>query len=82
MANEAWLNGKLEGFSPIVMPAAHALGQALTDLENTAKDLTAEELTARPNNAPSVAFHLRHIAGSIDRLLTYADGEKVKRSTI
>ncbi len=31
----------------------------------------------RPNDAPSVAFHLCHIAGSIDRLLTYARGEKL-----
>ncbi|MDQ3798773.1 MAG: DinB family protein [Acidobacteriota bacterium] len=74
MANEAWLNGKLEGFSPVMMPAAHALAQAITDLENSAAALTREELSARPNGAPSVAFHLRHIAGSIDRLLTYSRG--------
>lgn len=80
MANEAWLNGKLEGFAPIVMPAAHALRQAMTDLENTAKDLTDEELTARPNNVSSVAFHLRHIAGSVDRLLTYADGKELNEA--
>lgn len=74
MANEAWLNGKLEGFSPVMMPAAHALAQAITDLENSAAGLTKEELLLRPNGAPSVAFHLRHIAGSIDRLLTYSRG--------
>jgi uncharacterized damage-inducible protein DinB len=28
-----------------------------------------------PGNAASVGFHLRHIAGAIDRLLTYARGE-------
>jgi hypothetical protein len=27
-----------------------------------------------PGGAPSVGFHLRHIAGSIDRLLTYTAG--------
>ena len=81
MANEAWLNGKLDGFAPIVMPAAHALVQAIVDLEEFAASLSAEELTARPNNSPSIAFHLRHIAGSIDRLLTYAR-RAFKRSTI
>ena len=72
MDNEAWLNGELEGFAPLMMPAAHALTQAAKDLRKAAPELSKQELTARPNDAPSVAFHLRHIAGSIDRLLTYA----------
>ncbi len=75
MAAEAWLNGKLEGYAPVLMPAAHALWQSIVDLEKFASDLTDEELTARPNDAPSAAFHLRHIAGSVDRLLTYSRGE-------
>jgi hypothetical protein len=74
MAEEAWLSGKLKGFSPLLMPAAHALTQAVVDLETSARGLSREELLSRPNGAPSVAFHLRHIAGSIDRLLTYSRG--------
>ena len=77
MAVEAWLNGKLEGYAPILMPAAHALSQSIVDLQKHAADLTGEELTARPNDAPSAAFHLRHIAGSIERLLTYSRGEQL-----
>ena len=73
MANEAWLNGKLDGFSPLMMPAAHALAQARAELENLPA-LNLEELNARPGGAPSVGFHLHHIAGSLDRLLTYARG--------
>lgn len=75
---EAWLSGKLEGFAPILMPAAHALVQAIVDLEKI--HLTHEELVAKPNNSPSVAFHLRHIAGSVDRLLTYAKGEDLSET--
>ena len=75
MAEEAWLSGKLEGYAPILMPAAHALVQAKIDLQKFAADLSDEELTAKPHGAPSAAFHLRHIAGSIDRLLTYARAE-------
>jgi uncharacterized damage-inducible protein DinB len=77
MEREAWLNGQLAEFSPIVMPAAHALVQAIADLQKATKNLSREELVTRPNDAPSVAFHLRHIAGSIDRLLTYARGEEL-----
>ena len=80
MAHEAWLNGKLDGFAPVMMPAAHALAQAIVDLRRFAADLDYEELNARPNNAPSAAFHLRHIAGSIDRLLTYARGEQLNQA--
>ncbi len=42
--------------------------------------MSDEELTARPNNAPSAAFHLRHIAGSIDRLLTYSRNEQLNEA--
>jgi uncharacterized damage-inducible protein DinB len=77
---EAWLSGKLEGFAPVVMPAAHALAECAKDLQKHAADLNYLELNTRPNNAPSVAFHLKHIAGSIDRLLTYARGEQLNDS--
>ncbi len=80
MEREAWLDGKLVDFAPLIMPAAHALVQARVDLERFATDLSDEELTARPNDSPSVTFHLRHIAGSIDRLLTYARGEELNET--
>ena len=35
------------------------------------------ELWARPNGAPSLGFHLGHLAGSTNRLLTYARGERL-----
>lgn len=77
MKQEAWLSGSLEGIAPILMPAAHALVQAAADIERAGKDLTSEEIWTKPHGAPSFAFHLRHIAGSIDRLLTYAQGGKL-----
>jgi len=72
---EAWLCGSLPDVSPLLMPAAHALIQAARDIELAAANLSAEELWTEPGGAPSVGFHLRHVAGSIDRLLTYARGE-------
>lgn len=74
MAEEVWLSGKLEGFSDVMMPTAHALVQAIIELE-VVSSLSDEELLIKPNGASSVAFHLRHIAGSCDRLLTYAKNE-------
>lgn len=80
MEREAWLSGKLDGFAPVMMPAAHALVECAKDLRKHLTNLTHEELLTRPNNAPSVAFHLRHIAGSIDRLLTYTRGEQLNEA--
>lgn len=72
---EAWLRGPMPGIDPYLMPAAHALVQASEDLERAARGLTAEQLWARPGGAAAAGFHLSHIAGVIDRLLTYARGE-------
>ncbi len=74
---EVWLRGPVEGISPALMPAAHAFLQAAEDLERVAEGLSPSELTATPGGAASIGYHLRHIAGSIDRLTTYARGEKL-----
>lgn len=71
---EAWLDGPISGIPPLLMPTAHALVQAHRDVERVAGDLTIDELWVRPGGAASVGFHLRHIAGSTDRLVTYARG--------
>lgn len=62
------------------MPAAHALLQASEDLERAASGLTLDQFRARPGGAASAGFHLVHIAGSIDRLLTYARGEALNEA--
>jgi uncharacterized damage-inducible protein DinB len=74
MPPEAWLRGPLPGVHPLLLPAAHALVQAGEDIERAAAGLATEELWVKPGGAASVGFHLRHVAGSIDRLLTYARG--------
>lgn len=74
---EAWLCGPLADVSSLLTPAAHALLQAASDIEQAAVSLSAEEVWRKPAGAPSVGFHLRHVAGSIDRLLTYASGRQL-----
>jgi uncharacterized damage-inducible protein DinB len=74
MSTEAWLEGPLGGVDPYLMPVAHALVQVGRDLE-WVTDLTPQQLWARPGGAASVGFHLKHVAGVLDRLRTYARGE-------
>ena len=79
MSPEAWLRGPVEDVIPALQPVAHALIQAREDLERVVPMLSAEELWSAPGGAASPGFHLRHLTGSTDRLLTYARGEKLSR---
>jgi len=71
---EPWLRGPVAGIDPELQPVAHCLVQVREDVERAVAGLGAEALRARPGGAASLAFHLKHIPGSIDRLFTYADG--------
>jgi uncharacterized damage-inducible protein DinB len=55
----------------------HALELAQEDLTFWCGDLSEPELMATPSGLPSIAFHLRHIARSLGRLLTYAEGRQL-----
>ena len=72
---EVWLRGPVEGFEPLLMPAVHALLQAREDLEHLAASVPDEHVWQRPGGAASIGFHLRHMGGALERLLTYARGE-------
>jgi hypothetical protein len=76
---EVWLRGPLPGVSRTLMPAAHCLLQCREEISSAAASLSTEQAWARPGGAASVGFHLNHIAGSLDRLLTYARGAQLDR---
>ena len=75
---EAWLRGPIPGIPASLQPVAHALVQVREEVERAVAGLTPGQLGARPAGAASLAFHLRHIPGSVDRLFTYARGESLK----
>ncbi|HEX6901009.1 MAG TPA: DinB family protein [Thermoanaerobaculia bacterium] len=73
---EVWLRGlAVPGVPPLLQPVAHALLQAVEDIRRGVSPLSEACLWARPGGVPSVGFHVRHAAGSLDRLFTYARGE-------
>jgi len=72
---EAWQRGPVPGIPDQLQPVAHALIGAAEDAANAASGLTAAQLWFAPGGAASVGFHLMHLAGSTDRLFTYARGE-------
>jgi uncharacterized damage-inducible protein DinB len=71
---EPWLRGSHTDLPAVIRAVVHALELSLEDVEKWCAPLSDEALNARPFGVPSVAFHLRHIVRSLDRLLTYAEG--------
>lgn len=74
MNPEVWLRGPVDEVDQLLMPVAHALMQAREDLEREVPGLSPNEIWLRPGGAASMGFHLQHIGGSTERLLTYARG--------
>ena len=72
---EVWLRGPLPAVPPLLQPVAHALLQAREELTEYLTDFPAARLAKRPLGLASVGFHLRHLAGVLDRTFTYARGE-------
>jgi uncharacterized damage-inducible protein DinB len=71
---EPWLRGTLTQVPAVPRAVLHALELASEDLQKWCGSLSGDELNACPAGLPPAAFHLRHIARSLDRLLTYAEG--------
>ena len=74
---EAWQRGPIEGVPPLLMPAAHAIVQAREEAEHALSGLTTDQIWQQPAGAASTGFHVRHLGGSLDRLFTYARGERL-----
>jgi uncharacterized damage-inducible protein DinB len=74
---EPWLRGTLTEVPAVQRAVLHALELAEEDLERSCGALSDDELNSRPSGLTPVAFHLRHIARSLDRLLSYAEGNQL-----
>ncbi len=71
---EVWLRGETTtGLSPYLQPAANALLQAKEEIEKMLEGFPENLLWERPAGVAAVGFHLKHIAGVLDRLLNYAE---------
>ena len=79
---EPWLRGTLNDVPAVQRAVLHALELAREDLERWCDGLNDEELHARPGGIAPVAFHLRHIARNMDRLLTYAEGNQLSTEQV
>jgi len=74
---EPWLRGTYSDVPAAGRAVLHALDLALDDLTKWTAGLTDAEVRSGPLGLTPVAFHLRHIARSTDRILTYAEGNQL-----
>src|SRR5580698_9380063 len=77
---EPWLRGTLSEVDAIRRQVLHALELAEEDVSQWCSGLADAEMNVRPFGLAPVAFHLRHIQGSLDRLLTYAEGHPLSET--
>jgi uncharacterized damage-inducible protein DinB len=61
----------------LLQPAAHALLQSDRELKKYTEDFPKELLWAKTAGRASVGFHMNHITGVLDRMITYAKGESL-----
>lgn len=72
---EVWMRGPIAGLIPFLQPVAHAILQAREEVNQLMIDFPNELIWERPNGVASVAFHLQHLAGVLDRLFMYANNQ-------
>ena len=71
---EPWLRGPLPDVHPLLAPVIYAFQQAREDLRKWTADLTDGQVWDRPHGLAPVGFQVRHIGGSVERLMTYVAG--------
>jgi uncharacterized damage-inducible protein DinB len=74
---EPWLRGTHADIPAVGRAILHALDLALDDIAKWTQGLTDLEIHAQPLGLPAISFHLKHIARSTDRLITYAEGGQI-----
>ena len=79
---EPWLRGALAGVHPLVMPVLFSFAQVREDLRKHTVHLSEKQVWWRVDQAPSLGFHLKHIAGSVDRLTSYLSGSSLTEAQL
>jgi uncharacterized damage-inducible protein DinB len=76
------MRGPIDGVPAVLSPLLYSFEQAREDLARFTETLTTEQIWATPHGFGSVGFHLRHIAGSVDRLTAYLEGRQISEAQL
>ena len=70
----------MPGIPALLQPAAHAFLMAREDVTQAVTGLSRDALWLQPGGITPVGFHVAHLTGSTDRLLTYAKGQMLSEA--
>ncbi|HUQ66647.1 MAG TPA: DinB family protein [Flavitalea sp.] len=79
---EVWLRGPVEGVPALLQPVAHALLQSNEEIHAMLNGFPQNRLWDKPADAASVAFHLQHLPGVLDRLFSYSKGLPINNTQL
>lgn len=77
MSAEPWLRGGIEDLDPLRAALVYSFQHARDDIAEWTSRVRETELSVDFGQIASVGFQIRHIAGSVDRLMTYAAGDQL-----
>lgn len=73
---EPWLRGPLDGVPAFLQPIFFSFQQVREELPRFAHGLERQQVWLQIAGS-SLGFHLKHLAGSVDRLVTYLEGRQL-----
>jgi hypothetical protein len=82
MATEAWLRGGMPELDPLLRPVLYSFEQIREDAREWTAGIPTADLWSSVAGLTPIGFHLRHIAGSTSRLMTYVEGRQLSEDQI
>jgi uncharacterized damage-inducible protein DinB len=71
------MRGIVAGIDPVIGHLLRASEHIREDIERAIAPLTPSQLWATPSGMTSAGFHVKHLAGSTERLCTYLEGNQL-----
>jgi hypothetical protein len=71
------MRGIVPGIDPVIGHLLRASEHIREDMERAIAPLTVDQLWATPDGMTSTGFHVKHFAGSTERLSTYLEGRQL-----
>lgn len=82
MTPEPWLRGPVAGVHPAIQPLLFSFTQIREDLRHHTAGLSNQDVWKPASGGGTLGFHLRHIAGSVERLTGYVFGEQLSEKQL
>ncbi len=79
---EVWQRGPVIGIPSLLQPVAHAILQAKEEILNQLQGFPENLIWEKPGGVASIAFHVQHITGVLNRLFTYAKGDQLSQKQL